>query len=205
MGRERSAASGLRSGQETARAEERGVPKPGAELVLEGHHELVGLVLELYVAPAHVEDDLDALDVHAELLDERPRDPELVRFHGGDDALLVERGARADELVLEHPVFKREGDDLHVEVPITVPEAIAGATVKFPTPSGEVSLKIPPGTQSGRRFRLRGLGVSSKNGKGDLYARVAVHVPDKDGPEAREIAQQLAPFYTRDPRSELHL
>jgi DnaJ-class molecular chaperone len=107
--------------------------------------------------------------------------------------------------VKDHAHYEREGDDLHVDVPITVPEAIAGATIKFPTPSGEVSLKVPPGTQSGRRFRLRGLGVQSRTGKGDLYARVIVHVPDKDGAEVKEIAEKLAPFYTRDPRSQLEL
>ncbi len=121
-----------------------------------------------------------------------------------------DRGAPPGDLyvrihVREHAAFKREGDDLHVDVPITIPEAIAGATVSFPTPSGEVSLKIPPLTQSGRRFRLRGLGVAARSGKGDLYARVLVQVPDRDGPEAREIAQRLAPFYTRDPRAELKL
>ncbi len=107
--------------------------------------------------------------------------------------------------VREHPFFKRDGDDLSVEVPITIPEAISGATIGFPTPSGEVSLKVPPGTQSGKRFRLRGLGVKSRSGTGDLYARVVVQVPDRDGEQVRAIAQSLAPFYTRDPRAELKL
>jgi molecular chaperone DnaJ len=107
--------------------------------------------------------------------------------------------------VREHPFFKRDGDDLSVEVPITIPEAISGATVSFPTPSGEVSLKVPAGTQSGKRFRLRGLGVKSRTGTGDLYARVVVQVPDRDGDQVREIAQRLVPFYTRDPRAELKL
>jgi DnaJ-class molecular chaperone len=107
--------------------------------------------------------------------------------------------------VREHAFFKREGDDLLVEVPITVPEAVAGATILFPTPSGEVALKVPAGTQSGRRFRLRGLGVKTRSATGDLYARVVVQVPDRDGEEVREIAQRLAPYYTRDPRAELKL
>lgn len=107
--------------------------------------------------------------------------------------------------VRPHPFFERKGDDLHVDVPITVPEAISGATIKFPTPGGEVSLKVPPMTQTGRRFRLRGMGVATRSGKGDLYARVLVNVPDRDGPEVKEIAQRLAGYYTRDPRSELRL
>ncbi|MEZ0227627.1 MAG: DnaJ C-terminal domain-containing protein [Planctomycetota bacterium] len=121
-----------------------------------------------------------------------------------------DRGAPPGDLyvrlhVREHALYKREGDDLHIEVPITVPEAVSGATVGFPTPSGEVSLKVPAGTQSGRRFRLRGLGVATRSGKGDLYARVVVAIPDKDAPEVRELAQRLAPFYTRDPRADLKL
>ncbi|HZU99842.1 MAG TPA: J domain-containing protein [Planctomycetota bacterium] len=121
-----------------------------------------------------------------------------------------ERGASPGDLyvrihVAAHPNYKREGDDLQVDVPITVPEAIAGATVKFPSPSGEVSLKVPPGTQSGRRFRLRGLGVATRSGKGDLYARVVVVVPERDGQELRDLAQRLAPYYSRDPRSEIKL
>jgi molecular chaperone DnaJ len=107
--------------------------------------------------------------------------------------------------VQPHPFYERDGDDLRVDVPVTVPEAIGGATVKFPTPSGEVSLKVPPGTQSGRKFRLRGLGVQARGHKGDLYARVVVHVPDRDGSEVRSIAEKLAPFYTHDPRAELKL
>src|SRR5581483_7321517 len=67
---------------------------------------------------------------------------------GGSGRVPTSRGPLRMESVCEHPVFKREGDDLSVDVPITIPEAISGATVSFPTPSGEVSLKIPPGTQS---------------------------------------------------------
>jgi molecular chaperone DnaJ len=121
-----------------------------------------------------------------------------------------EHGAPAGDLyvrihVLGHPFYKRDGDDLQVEIPITVGEALRGAKIHFPTPSGEVDLKVPPGTQSGRRFRLRGLGVQSRNGKGDLYARVAVQVPQKDSPEAKELARKLDEFYDRDVRSELVL
>ncbi|MBI3725112.1 hypothetical protein HY251_14335, partial [bacterium] len=121
-----------------------------------------------------------------------------------------ERGAPAGDLyvtihVRPHPIFKREGDDLQVDVPITVGEAVAGATIAFPTPSGEVTLKIPPGTQAGRRFRLRGLGVETPGKKGDLYARVVVLVPEKDGSEVRDLAQKMDRFYGENVRAGLKL
>jgi molecular chaperone DnaJ len=122
-----------------------------------------------------------------------------------------ERGAPPGDLyvrirVAPHPAYRREGDDLHVEVPITVGEALRGATISFPTPSGEASFKVPAGTQTGRRFRLRGLGVPHRGGaKGDLYARVVVHAPTKDSPEARELAEKLDRFYAESVRSGLTL
>lgn len=116
----------------------------------------------------------------------------------GDIFLVVEVG--------EHPLLKRDGLDLTLEVPLTVPEAALGATVKVPTPDGEVSLKIPPGTQSGKRFRLRGKGVKSLHGNehGDFYVRVLVHVPDR-AEQAREQIAQLEKYYSRNPRQGLRL
>jgi curved DNA-binding protein len=121
-----------------------------------------------------------------------------------------QRGAPAGDLyvrihVQPHPFYKREGDDLHVEVPITVGEAVGGATVSFPTPSGDVELKVPPLTQSGRRFRLRGLGAATKQGKGDLYAKVVVHVPTQSADELRELAKKVDGFYSGNVRGFMKL
>lgn len=120
-----------------------------------------------------------------------------------------EAGAPAGDLYLrlkvaEHPFFKREGDDLHVEVPITLPEAVRGGKVSFPAPSGEVSLKIPPGTQSGRSFRLRGLGAKGRSGeKGNLYARVLVTLPEKTPEELEPLAKLADELAAGDPRAKL--
>ena len=108
--------------------------------------------------------------------------------------------------VNEHPLLEREGNDLTLEVPITVGEALLGASIKVPTPDGEVSLKIPPGTQSGRRLRLRGKGVPDLHGgaRGDFYVRTMVHVPDR-ADKAGEAVQQLESAYQRSPRHGLAL
>ncbi len=106
----------------------------------------------------------------------------------------------------EHPRLKREGLDLTLDVPITVAEAVLGATIKVPTPDGTVSLKIPPGTQSGKRFRLRGKGVQSLHGgtRGDFYVRAMVYVPER-GERAREMLQELERYYSGNPREGLTL
>jgi len=92
-----------------------------------------------------------------------------------------------------HPLFKREDDDLHLDLPITLAEAYRGEKVKIPTPDGEVTLKVPPRTQSGNMTRLRGKGVARK-GKdaGDLYVRFIVHVPTEDDPEVAKAIDLLA-------------
>ena len=108
--------------------------------------------------------------------------------------------------VNEHPLLEREGKDLTLEVPITVGEALLGASITGPTPDGEVSLKIPPGTQSGRRLRLRGKGVPDLHGgaRGDFYVRTMVHVPDR-ADKAGDAVQQLESAYQRSPRHGLAL
>jgi curved DNA-binding protein len=114
-------------------------------------------------------------------------------------------GAPAGDLLLTihvtpHPFFKREGDDLTLEVPVTIGEAYRGEKVRVPTPDGEVTLKVPPRTQSGQMTRLRGKGVARK-GKdaGDLYVKFIVHVPTIDDPEVAKAVDVLA-AKTEDPR-----
>jgi curved DNA-binding protein len=120
-----------------------------------------------------------------------------------------EAGAPAGDLYLRlkvaaHPSYRREGDDLHVDVPITVVEAIRGGKVSFPAPTGEVSLKIPPGTQTGQSFRLRGLGARGRGGeKGNLYARVLVTLPDGDAERLEPIAKAAEALYAGDVRAKL--
>lgn len=109
--------------------------------------------------------------------------------------------------VAEHPLVRREGDDLHIDLPVTVPEAILGADVRVPTFQGEVTVKVPAGSQSGRRMRLKGRGVPSLRGgaPGDLYLHLQVKVPEDASAEARAAAETLSRAYRDDVRRELTL
>ena len=91
-----------------------------------------------------------------------------------------------------HPHFTREGDDLHIDLPIGLGEAYRGARIKVPTPHGDVKLTVPKGVQSGRKLRLRGKGVRRKDGRaGDLYVRLLVMVPTGDAPEIEQAIDAL--------------
>jgi molecular chaperone DnaJ len=106
--------------------------------------------------------------------------------------------------VAPHPVFGRKGDDLTVTVPITFPEAALGAEVEVPTLDGPpVTIKVPPGTRSGRTFRVRGRGIATPKKQGDLLATVEVAVPTKLSREERKAVEALAAVATRSPREHL--
>ncbi|HVY48542.1 MAG TPA: DnaJ C-terminal domain-containing protein [Minicystis sp.] len=95
--------------------------------------------------------------------------------------------------VLPHPFFKREGDDLYLDLPVTLGEAYRGDKIRIPTPEGEVTLKVPPHTQTGALTRLRGKGIARKGKEpGDLYVRFLVHVPTTDEPEVQRAVEVLA-------------
>jgi curved DNA-binding protein len=120
------------------------------------------------------------------------------------------RGAPAGDLyarirVRPHRFFRREGRDLHLDLPVTVGEAALGAKVEVPTLEGRVTLTIPPGTDSGAKLRLRGKGVCSPSGgpAGDLYVVVQIRVPRNLTREAREKLQELGRFDPPDVRKDL--
>jgi molecular chaperone DnaJ len=96
--------------------------------------------------------------------------------------------------VLPHPLFEREGQHLVCRVPITYSQAVLGATLEVPTLSGRGEVKIPPGTQSGDVFRLRGQGVAHPraSGMGDLLVQVTIDVPKKVTGEEETLLRQLA-------------
>ena len=97
--------------------------------------------------------------------------------------------------VLPHPIFKRQGDDLHCEVPVDLYTAVLGGEVRVPTLEGDVMLKIPPGTQGGQTFRLRGKGMPNLRNprqRGDLYVKVQVKVPQNLSQRERELFRELA-------------
>ena len=108
--------------------------------------------------------------------------------------------------VKPHPLFQRKGDDLQIEVPITVSEAMKGAKVTVPTFDGSVAVKVPPGSGSGTTLRVKGKGVGRKTGKGevgDLYVRLMVQVPSASA-ELDKLADEIAK-HEKDPRENLKI
>jgi DnaJ-class molecular chaperone len=107
--------------------------------------------------------------------------------------------------VQPHPFFERRGDDIHTVVPVTFAEAYLGAEVEIGTIHGPVRAKIPPGTQSGQRFRLRGKGVRNvrTGANGDHTYTVQVAVPRVVSPAGREAVRRTADLYPGDPRAGL--
>ena len=107
--------------------------------------------------------------------------------------------------VAEHPLFERRGDDLHLELPITAPEAALGAAIDVPTLRGKVSMKTPPGTSSGRTFRLPGYGMPrlKSGGAGDELVRIKIVVPSSLTAEERTLYEKLKALRSDDPRAYL--
>jgi molecular chaperone DnaJ len=105
----------------------------------------------------------------------------------------------------EHPFFKRAGDNIEVQVPLTVTEAGLGAKIEVPTIDGRALLKIPQGTQNGQKFRLREKGVfnSRKNTRGDEIVEVVLRAPDVHNERTRELLRELAQVQTEDVRSDI--
>lgn len=105
-----------------------------------------------------------------------------------------------------HPVLSREGDDLTMDVPITIWEALSGARIEVPTLDGMVRIKVPPNVGSGRRLRLRGKGAPRRDGsRGDLYVFVRPTVPDEPSEATRQMAEQMEQDYAEDVRAKLKL
>jgi molecular chaperone DnaJ len=137
------------------------------------------------------------------------RDGQRIRLQGKGNAGL-NGGAPGDLFLIvrtgTHPVFTRAGDDIHLTVPVTMPEASLGAKVDVPTIDGRAQLKIPPGTQSGQKLRMRERGVESSQhpGKrGDQIVTIEVTVPKLSDERSREIMRELAKLNNQDPRVAL--
>jgi curved DNA-binding protein len=119
-------------------------------------------------------------------------------------------GLEPGDLVLtvrvgEHPLFRRDGDDIHLTLPITIGEAWKGASIKVPTPQGEVSLKIPARVQGGGKLRLKGKGVPRRDGsRGDLIVHVQIRLPGgHDHARIDRAIQELEGEYVEDVRAGL--
>jgi len=119
-------------------------------------------------------------------------------------------GGRGDLMircrVLPHPYLRREGNDLLLDLPLSLSEAVLGAKVDIPTLDGPTRLTVPPGTSSGMKLRLRGKGVRDpqRGVTGDMYAVARVVVPRELSPRARELFEQLARELNDNPRAELN-
>lgn len=127
--------------------------------------------------------------------------PEGIR--DGQKIRLPRKGKPSIQLTVHvrtHPFFERRGDDIYIDLPITVGEAIRGAEVEAPTIHGPVRMRIPAGTQAGRTMRLTGKGVRTKNASGDHYCRILVVVPPSAPDEA---VQAIESAYAESPRAGL--
>jgi molecular chaperone DnaJ len=137
------------------------------------------------------------------------RDGQRIRLQGKGNA--GANGGAAGDLFLivrtgTHPVFARAGDDIQITVPVTIAEASLGAKVDVPTIDGRAQLKIPPGTQSGQKLRMRERGVENSQRpeqRGDQIVTVEVVVPTLNDERSREIMRELAKLNNQDPRVAL--
>ncbi|MCE1248141.1 MAG: J domain-containing protein [Firmicutes bacterium] len=105
-----------------------------------------------------------------------------------------------------HPYYELKDGDLYCDVPVTVTEAVLGAEIDVPTLRGKVSMKIPPGTQTGKVFRLREQGfpsLNNKSGNGDFYVKTRVMIPDNISEDEKRIFEQLQKFSHENPRNKM--
>jgi|SRR5436190_73436 len=137
------------------------------------------------------------------------RDGQRIRLGGKGNA--GRRGGPSGDLYIivriePHSIFRREGDDIHITVPITVSEAALGAKIDVPTIDGRAQLKVPPGTQSGQKLRMREKGVPSatrEGARGDQIVEVRIATPQLRDERSREIMREFAKLNPEDPRQEL--
>jgi DnaJ-class molecular chaperone len=105
----------------------------------------------------------------------------------------VQGGPPGDALVelkiKPHPIFRREGEDLHVDLPVSLTEAVEGAKIQAPTATGPVTLTIPEGANSGKVLRLKGKGLTER---GDLFVRLQVMLPDPPDDELKKFLKKWA-------------
>ena len=109
-----------------------------------------------------------------------------------------------DVAVRPHPVMRRDGDDLHMVVPVSIPEAALGAKIEVPSVDGTVRVRIPAGTQAGQRFRVSGRGATGISGeRGDLFIEVQLALPPLGDERSKELMRELARLNPADVRREL--
>ncbi|MBM3787702.1 MAG: J domain-containing protein [Acidobacteria bacterium] len=107
--------------------------------------------------------------------------------------------------VEDHSFFKRDGDNIEIQIPVSVPEAALGAKIEVPTIDGRALLKVPMGTQSGQKFRLREKGVfnARKDTRGDQIVEIVVQPPKANDERTRELLRELSELHPEDPREDV--
>ena len=106
--------------------------------------------------------------------------------------------------VRPHPVFTRKGDDIHVELPISLREAVLGGKVNAPTPSGPVTMTVPRWSNTGTRLRLKGRGAPRGDGtKGDEYVTLKIVLPERPDPDLERFVAQWRPTTAGNPREAM--
>jgi molecular chaperone DnaJ len=137
------------------------------------------------------------------------RDGQRIRLAGKGNA--GAHGGQAGDLYLiikvgAHPVFTRQGDDVFITVPATVAEAALGAKIEVPTIDGRAQLKVPPGTQSGQKLRMRERGVTSaanSEKRGDQIVTIEIVIPKVQDERSKEILREFAKLNPEDPREAI--
>ena len=195
--------------------------RPDIHLRGQDHHAKVMVALEdaYRGAQRSIVLRLPALDEHGRgVMNERTLDVNIPKgIRAGQHLRLAGQGgpgigdAPAGDLFLElmfepHRLYRVDGRDVYVDLPLAPWEAALGASVEAPTPEGTVQLTIPPGSQAGRKLRLKGRGIPAggPNGTpGDLYAELTIVLPKADTPKAKAAYQALADAFDFDPRKNL--
>lgn len=134
-------------------------------------------------------------------------DGQILRLRGQGTA--GDGGEPAGDALIElqvrsHPFFRRDGDDIRFDLPISLVEAVNGGKIRVPTPSGPVVASVPENSSSGRTLRLKGKGVAKKNGtKGDVFATLKIMLPDKPDPELKTFVSNWSAGKAFNPRQSV--
>jgi DnaJ-class molecular chaperone len=133
------------------------------------------------------------------------RDGQLLRL-AGKGGTGIRGGPPGDALieivVKTHPYFTRNGDDIHLELPVSLKEVVLGGKISAPTPTGLVTMTVPKGSNTGSVLRLRGKGATRANGsRGDEYVSLKVVLPEKPDPELEEVVANWTAGRHHNPRS----
>jgi DnaJ-class molecular chaperone len=131
---------------------------------------------------------------------------QILRLRGKGAPSLGE-GEAGDALVEisinPHKFFSRQGDDIHLDLPITLTEAVLGAEIRAPTPRGPVVLTVPKGSNTGKVLRLKGRGVPRRDGHGDEFVTLRVMLPPEPNLELEAFLSHWAPGKSYDPRRDM--